>query len=96
MRVNKCLNSKISCTLDRVELIRKELIERIKELVDEYEIVVYQQTLSCGIDSTYDEIRSIEYDDEGNIVILDENDYKVSNVKDLSVDELQYILLRID
>ena len=94
--MKKCIKSSISCAIDRVKQVREELIDCVRQLVDEYGIVVYEVTLSCGTDSGYDEIRSIEYDDEGNIVILDENDYKVSNVKDLSVDELESILLKID
>ena len=97
MKMKKCIKSRISCAIDRVKQVREELIDCVRQLVDEYGIVVYEVTLTCGTDSGYDEIRSIERNDgDEKLVILNEEGYILSYVEDLSVDELESILLKID
>lgn len=96
MKMKKCMESRISCAIDRVELIRKELIDCIRQLVDDEGSVDYQVTLNCGTDSGYDEVRSIERNDgDEKLVILNEEGYILSYVEDLSVDDLESILLKI-
>ena len=70
------------------------IIAAVKESEDGE--IDYVETCSCGIDSSYDENRTIKYDDDGNLCVFDDYDnLMIGLIEDLSANELYDICVKI-
>lgn len=69
------------------------IIAAVKESEDGE--IDYVETCSCGIDSSYDENRTIKYDDDGDLCMFDDYDNQIGLIEDLSANELYDICVKI-
>ena len=69
------------------------IIAAVKESEDGE--IDYVETCSCGIDSGYDENRTIKYDDDGDLCMFDDYDNQIGLIEDLSANELYDICVKI-
>lgn len=95
--MTKNLTKQIGEALNLLSQANDAMINAIIAAIKESEdgAIDYVETCSCGIGSSYDENRTIKYNEDGNLCMFDDYDNEIGIIEDLSANELYDICIKI-
>lgn len=91
------LTKQIGDALNLLAQANNAMINAIIAAVKESEdgCIDYVEICSCGIGSSYDENRTIKFNEDGNLCMFDDYDNEIGKIEDLTTNELYDICLKI-